>query len=247
MLCVQLCVRQIRFRDVLRAVRIAGQEDVRGDIARLTAHVNRHGRSLTAARVLNGALEWQNEFVRDPRFPIGELERQQSYSSADRAALIESLEHLPALLRKAVAGLSHNQLEETYRTGGWTIRQTVHHLVDSHLNEYIRFKLALTEAEPTITPWNEAAWAELSDSSYPIEPTLILLEVLHERLLFLLRSIEVADWERGFVHPEYGRTTLTAALVICEWHARHHLTHITVWREARDGFNPDARTSSAAR
>jgi Mycothiol maleylpyruvate isomerase N-terminal domain len=87
-------------------------------------------------RAPSGVLEWQNEFVQDPRFPIGNLERQQSYSSADRAALIESLEHLPALLRKAVAGLSHNQLEEPYRTGGWTIRQTVHHLVDSYLSQY---------------------------------------------------------------------------------------------------------------
>ena len=184
--------------------------------------------------------------VRDPRFLIGNLELQKSYLSAERGACIENLERLPGLLREAVAGLSDSQLEESYRTGGWTIRQVVHHLVDSQLNEYVRMKLALTEAEPTIMPWNETAWAEYSDSSLPIEPALQLLEALHTRWSFLLWSLEVAEWECGFVHPAYGRTTLEAALVIAEWHARHHLAHITIWRASETRSSADARTSSVA-
>ena len=141
----------------------------------------------------------------------------------------------PAKLKAAVGGLNDRQLDTPYRPGGWTVRQVVHHLPDSHLNSFVRFKLALTEEEPTIKPYDEARWAELADSKAPIELSLPLLENLHERWVLLLNSLTPADWQRKFRHPERGPMTLTDNLQIYAWHGRHHVAHITALRE-RNGW-----------
>jgi len=128
--------------------------------------------------------------------------------------------------------LSTEQLDTPYRPGGWTVRQVVHHLPDSHLNSYIRFRLALTEKEPTIKPYDQERWAELDDAkTAPIEPSLALLEALHQRWIMLLRSLIPADFARTFNHPEMGIVTLDATLRLYEWHGRHHTAHITSLRE----------------
>ncbi len=154
---------------------------------------------------------------------------------ASRAAQIETLRLLPERLRAAVAGLDDAQLDTPYREGGWTLRQVVHHLADSHANGYIRFKLALTEECPDIVVYKEAAWARLPDSRLPIEPSLLFIEGLHARLAALLLSMTEADFARGFNHPERGRVTLADNLAIYDWHARHHTAHITSLR-ARQGW-----------
>lgn len=143
---------------------------------------------------------------------------------------------LPERLKAAVSGLSDAQLDTPYREGGWTVRQVVHHLADSHANSVIRFKLALTEDWPTIKPYDEAAWAKLPDSkSLPIESSMTFIEGMHERWVALLEAMTEADFERGFVHPEHGRQSLATALAIYAWHSRHHVAHITGLR-ARNGW-----------
>jgi len=138
---------------------------------------------------------------------------------------------LPARLCAAVAGLNDSQLDTPYRDGGWTLRQVVHHLADSHANSVIRFKLALTEDWPTIKPYDENAWAQLSDSkSLPIDSSLSFISAMHERWVALLESMSEADFERGYVHPERGRQNLLTALGIYAWHGRHHTAHITALR-----------------
>ncbi|MDQ3223410.1 MAG: putative metal-dependent hydrolase [Gemmatimonadota bacterium] len=138
----------------------------------------------------------------------------------------------PGHLREAVAGLTAEQLETPYRPAGWTVRQVVHHLPDSHLNAYTRIKLALTEEEPTIKPYEEARWAELPDArTGPIEPSLALLESLHQRWLLLLRQLRPSDFERRFRHPEHGRIfQVEEAVAMYAWHGRHHVAHITSLR-----------------
>jgi uncharacterized damage-inducible protein DinB len=131
-------------------------------------------------------------------------------------------------LRSAVADLNEDQLATPYRPGGWNVRQVVHHLPDSHLNSYIRFRLALTEDNPVVKPYQEAAWAELHDArSAPIELSLALLESLHQRWALLLRSLSERDFARTFQHPELGQLTLAWNLGLYAWHGRHHLAHIT--------------------
>jgi uncharacterized damage-inducible protein DinB len=149
---------------------------------------------------------------------------------------METLRRLPERLRSAVSGLNQAQLDTPYREGGWTVRQVVHHLADSHANSVIRFKLALTEDWPTIKPYDEAAWARLDDSArLAIDGSLVFLDALHARWVVLLESMTDADFERGYVHPENGRQTLERALAIYEWHSRHHVAHITGLRE-REGW-----------
>jgi DinB superfamily len=190
----------------------------------------------------------------DPRYPLGPFEPQPTYSSAERTEFIQTLEQCPGHLRAAVAGLSDGQLETPYRPGGWTVRQVVHHVPDSHLNAFVRMKLALTEDRPIIKPYDEAAWALLPDSRGPCEPSLALLEALHSRWVELLRGLHERDWRRGFVHPELlaqariravndpgwargvdaadvGLVTLEAALGTYAWHSRHHVAHVTRLRE----------------
>ena len=148
-----------------------------------------------------------------------------------RAAHTETLRLLPERLRAAVAGLNDAQLDTPYRDGGWTVRQVVHHLADSHANAFIRFKLALTEDWPTIKPYDEAAWARLPDSRLPIDGSLVFVDALHARLVSLLQAMSEDDFQKGFVHPERGRMTLAGNLAIYDWHSRHHVAHITRLRE----------------
>ncbi len=172
----------------------------------------------------------------DLRYPIGKPERPDHLTDEQRRGLIEAIAEIPAKLRAAVAGLSQQQLDTPYRPGGWTVRQVVHHVPDSHMNAYVRFKLALTESEPTIKPYEEARWALLGDAKdAPVETSLALLDSLHQRWVILLRSIAPGDWAKKYNHPEDGPTTLDKALAIYGWHGRHHVAHITSLRE-RNGW-----------
>jgi hypothetical protein len=161
------------------------------------------------------------------QYPVGKLERKIEYHTQEILEFIAILEKLPSQMRAAVAGLSEAQLETQYRPDGWTLRQVVHHVPDSHMNSYVRFKLAITEENPTIKPYDEAAWALLADSSVPVEISLTLLEALHTRWVILLRSFKPQDWKRTLNHPQNGPMTLEYALALYAWHSRHHLAHIT--------------------
>ena len=168
----------------------------------------------------------------DPRYPIGKFKAPGSNSAAIRAAHIETLRQLPERLRAAVSGLSDAQLDTPYRDGGWTVRQLVHHVADSHINSAICFKLALTEEWPTIKRYDERAWADLPDSkSLPIDGSLVFIEAMHARWVALLESMSEADFARGFNHPERGRSDLALTLAIYAWHSLHHTAHITTLRE----------------
>ena len=168
----------------------------------------------------------------DPRYPIGTYQAPEIIPAALREGWIERIEGLPARMRQAVAGLSDTQLDTPYRLGGWTVRQVVHHVPDSHMNAYIRFKLALTEDTPTIKPYDEAAWANLSDTrNTRVETSLLLLEHLHRRWVILLKSISEADYQRAYIHPESGRNVLGGVLGLYAWHGDHHRAHITELRK----------------
>jgi hypothetical protein len=171
----------------------------------------------------------------DPRYPVGRYQAPDVITAAERSPWICQIETLPSSLKEAVAGLSDTQLNTPYRAGGWTVRQVVHHLPDSHLNSYTRFRLALTEDSPAIKPYDEAAWAELPDAkSGPIEPSLALLEGLHMRWAGLLHSLDDADYARTFKHPELGEIRLDWTLGLYAWHCRHHLSHILNLRRRED-------------
>ena len=173
----------------------------------------------------------------DLRYPVGKFSWDAPISEADHPKLIAAIAETPAALRLAVKGLSREHLDTPYRPGGWTVRQVVHHVPDSHMNAYTRFKLALTEDVPTIKTYEEAAWAELPDSqNVPIEVSLDLLDALHLRWLALLRSMDQAAFRREFRHPEHGRVlTLEQMLGLYAWHGRHHVAHITSLRK-REGW-----------
>jgi len=164
------------------------------------------------------------------RFPIGKYERpsQLPLDVHSRATLIGDIERTPAGLRAAVAGLSAEQLDTPYRPGGWTIRQVVHHVPDSHMNGYTRMRLAATEDNPTIKPYQEARWAELPDvRTVPVEVSLALLDALHARWTAFLRGLSAADFQRTYLHPELGIVPLDVAIGIYAWHGKHHTAHIT--------------------
>jgi uncharacterized damage-inducible protein DinB len=166
------------------------------------------------------------------RFPIGRFQPPAAIGEAEREAFISQIAEAPARLREAVAGLAPERLETPYRPGGWTVRQVVHHVPDSHLNSYVRFRLALTEEEPVIKPYEEDRWAELDDArTAPVEVSLALLDALHERWVRLLRSLAPADWKRTFRHPELGVVSLERNLALYAWHGRHHVAHVTALRE----------------
>jgi uncharacterized damage-inducible protein DinB len=161
------------------------------------------------------------------RYPIGRFRSRAGLSRAEIEELIDDLASLPGDLREVVDSLSREHLDTPYRPQGWTVRQVVHHLPDSHLNSYIRFKLALTEEDPTIKGYDEAAWAELPDGrGEDVEGSLVLLEAIHRRWAHLLRSLELEDYARTFRHPETGVVTLERNLQLYVWHGRHHLGHV---------------------
>ena len=168
----------------------------------------------------------------DIRYPIGKFTPESHPTPETRARAIETITTLPSRMRQAVGGLGREQLNTPYREGGWTVKQVVHHVPDSHLNAYVRFKLALTEDTPTIKPYNEDAWARLKDSELtPIEVSLALLESIHSRWVTLLKTLEPKDFERKLNHPESGIQTLDRVLSLYQWHGDHHLSHITSLRE----------------
>jgi hypothetical protein len=170
--------------------------------------------------------------ISDPRFPIGKFHYDGPPAEDQRRSFIGEIANTPAALRAAVRGLLAQQLDTPYRDGGWTVRQVVHHLPDSHLNAYVRFKLALTEDEPTIKPYAEDRWAELEDTkSTPIEISLVLLESLHDRWVRLLRSLTMEDWKRQFRHPELGVVPLEKNVALYAWHGKHHVAQVTELRK----------------
>ncbi|HVI08988.1 MAG TPA: putative metal-dependent hydrolase [Candidatus Binatia bacterium] len=172
----------------------------------------------------------------DVRYPIGKFHYDGPPTEDQKTQFIHEIAQAPANMRGAVRGLSRDQLDTPYRPEGWTVRQVVHHIPDSHMNAYIRFKLALTEEEPTIKPYAEDRWAKLADTqATPVEVSLALLESLHERWVRLLRSLQAEDWKRTFRHPELGLMPLEKNLALYAWHGRHHLAHITQLRE-RNGW-----------
>jgi DinB superfamily len=162
------------------------------------------------------------------RYPIGGPRRAELSTAQERSAAIEGIRQLPQNLRSAVAAFSEEQLETPYRPGGWTVRQLVHHVADSHMNAYVRVRLALTEDWPTIIPYQENRWAELNDASTgAVSTSLDLLQSLHTRWVQLFASLDEHDWKRGYVHPENGRETLERVVVVYDWHGRHHTAHVT--------------------
>jgi hypothetical protein len=187
----------------------------------------------------------------DLRYPIGKFHYDGSSASSDdqqsdpqsdqqskerKQKLIDDIARTPANLRAAVKGLSERQLDTPYRPDGWTVRQVAHHVPDSHMNAYIRFKLALTEDDPAIKPYAENLWAQLADTrDTPVEVSLALLDSLHDRWVRLLRSLREEDWKRTFRHPALGSVSLEKNLALYAWHGRHHVAHITSLRE-RSGW-----------
>ncbi|MEX0821813.1 MAG: bacillithiol transferase BstA [Rhodothermales bacterium] len=168
------------------------------------------------------------------RYPIGKYKPPTSISADDRHAWIQQIADLPIMLDRAVRELDETQLDTPYREGGWTVRQVVHHIPDSHINAYVRFRLTLTEDTPRIKPYKEDRWAELSDArSGPIALSMALTRVLHERWVYLLRAISEEEWSRAYEHPDGGTVPLSRALGLYAWHGRHHLAHITGLRERR--------------
>ena len=169
----------------------------------------------------------------DSRYPIGPHIYAGSLTDEQRAEAIAEIAALPERLLAAVAGLDDAQLDTPYREGGWTVRQVVHHVPDSHINAYVRFRLALTEDAPTIRPYEEARWAELTDArTLPVDVSLRLLDAMHTRWVALLNSLGPDDFARTYVHPEHGRPfTLDEAVSMYAWHSRHHTAHITTLRD----------------
>lgn len=168
----------------------------------------------------------------DVRYPVGKFKYEGNLSYAQRENLIGEISEAPARLRAAVAGLSDAQLDTPYREGGWTVRQVVHHVADSHMNAYVRFRLALTETSPKVKTYDQTKWAELPDArTAPAQISLSLLESLHERWLLLLKSLDASDFSRTVDHPDHGPMTLDQNLALYAWHGRHHVGHITSLRK----------------
>jgi len=168
----------------------------------------------------------------DLRFPIGKFSYHGNLTEDQKGDFLQQIAEAPVRLRTAVKGLSDSQLETPYRPEGWTVRQVVHHVPESHMNSYIRFKLALTEDDPVIKPYAEDRWAQTADvEDTPIEVSLALTDSLHDRWVRLLRSLTPEEWKRTFRHPELGSVPLEKALALYAWHGRHHVAHITELRK----------------
>jgi len=170
---------------------------------------------------------WYSGHMSDLRYPIGRFQYAGAGSEEQRRDLITRIENLPARLRAAVAGWSDEQLDTPYRPDGWTVRQVVHHVADSHINSYVRFRLALTEDTPAVKGYDQEAWAKLPDCAAPVDVSLALVESLHRRWVLLLRSMTPADFDRKFLHSEIGPVTLDRNLALYAWHGDHHTAHIT--------------------
>ena len=171
----------------------------------------------------------------DLSYPVGRFDRTAAWTAASRAGALEEIAALPSRMRDAVAGLSDAQLDTPYRPGGWTVRQLVHHVADSHMNGYIRLKLALTEHVPTIKPYDQDAWSALPDSRLPIELSLTILDAVHRRWHVLWRATTDDQFARTFRHPDLGELTVETHLHLYAWHSRHHVAHVTSLR-AREGW-----------
>jgi len=172
----------------------------------------------------------------DLRYPIGRLVRQSSLTGAERAAAIATIAGTPASLRAAVRGLTEAQLDTPYRPGGWTVRQVVHHVADSHMHAYMRTRFTLTEENPPVKPYPESLWAELHDAkTMPVAPSLAILDGLHARWVNLFDSLQPAQFARTMMHPEHGALSLDGLLKIYSWHGPHHIAHVTGLR-GRSGF-----------
>jgi uncharacterized damage-inducible protein DinB len=173
----------------------------------------------------------------DPRYPVGQFAMPAEITPAARTAAIDEIAAAPAKIRAAVGGLSDAQLDTPYREGGWTVRQVVHHVADSHINAYIRLRLALTENEPTIKPYEEAVWAKLEDAAHaPVEVSLKLIEPLHDRWVRLLKTVTPEQFARPLRHPEHGVKNVSWLVFLYAWHGRHHTAHITELRKQK-GWN----------
>lgn len=167
-------------------------------------------------------------------YPIGKFEKKPEITRELRSEFINEIARLPVNLKNAVENLDDTQLDTPYRPEGWSVRQTVHHIADSHLNSFIRFKLALTEEVPTIRPYYEDRWADLADSTLPIEHSMQIIEGLHQRWTMLLNSMSDVDFKRKLIHPDSGEWTLEEFLSLYAWHSRHHTAHITKLRGRND-------------
>ena len=171
----------------------------------------------------------------DLRYPIGRFDDRGPVTPETRASAISDIAQLPSRLAAAMAGLSGERLDTPYRPGGWTVRELVHHLADSHMNAYVRTKLGLTEQTPTVKPYDQNSWAVLADSRLPIDPSMMILEGVHARWTELWRSLALPQFGLIFQHPELGAVTLDAQLQMYAWHSRHHVAHITTLRQ-RQGW-----------
>jgi hypothetical protein len=172
--------------------------------------------------------------VTDPRYPVGKFSPPEGAVPAEqRAQFLNQVAEAPSKLRSAIQGLTETQLDTPYRDGGWNSRQVVHHVADSHMNAFIRFKLGLTEDNPTIKPYPEHLWADLADQKLPTDVSLPIVDNVHQRWVTVLRSMKETDWARTFNHPEMGVQRLDRALALYAWHGRHHVAHITSLRKQK--------------
>ncbi len=172
--------------------------------------------------------------MEDLRYPIGRLELRDGLTMEDRSALIDQIAQAPVRMREAVAGLTDEQLNTPYREGGWTVRQVIHHLADSSVNGYVRFKWAATEENPTLKAYDGPRWAELADgSSAPLDVSLALLETLHRRWIVFLKSLSPSDFQRPITHPESGEWAVDGLLQLYAWHGLHHVAHVTELRRRK--------------
>ena len=171
----------------------------------------------------------------DPKYPIGKFTHEGKISRKQRSEWIKDIRLLPKQLKEVISGLSDEQLDTPYRDGGWTVRQVVHHIADSHINSIVRFKLALTENNPTISPYDEAAWANLADSQLPIKVSLDFIKTLHARWMVLLQSMTNEDFAKTFYHPGSQKTNrLDHTLGVYAWHGKHHVAHIAELRKQKN-------------